>query len=54
MVRKMRGPMRSINQPSTGMIQVSKMMNSVNPYWMSTSVQPVAACMGFTNMVQAY
>ena len=29
-------------------------MNSVNAHWMSDSFQPVPACIGLTNSVQAY
>ena len=54
MVVKMRGPMRSMIQPSSGMTQVSKTMNSVKPHWISESLQPVAWRMGSTNSVQAY
>ena len=29
-------------------------MNNVNAHWMSDSFQPVPACIGLTNSVQAY
>ena len=49
-----RGPSLSMSQPSSGCTHVWNRMNSVNASWMSDSFQPVPACSGWTNSVQAY
>ena len=51
---KIRGPMRSINQPWTGCTHVWKRMKSVKASWMSDNFQPVPAWTGLTNSVHAY
>ena len=43
-----------MSQPSSGCTQVWNRMNSVKANWMSDSLQPVPACSGWTNSVQAY
>ena len=51
---KARGPMRSISQPESGMVQVITAMKTVNPHCTSDNFQCVADIRGWTHIVQAY
>src|ERR1039458_5829082 len=49
-----RGPNLSMNQPESGIIQVSNAMKRVNPHCTWDNFQPVAPIIGFTKSAHAY